>query len=750
MMDSTLFAESNKPTPGDYLLSLERSFQYFNKVPVITGSFSSLDGIGNKLREDDSVLNIIKSRLVSQDRNLNIRNLQMFGALLEHLVEDEGRYEERLNSYDARMDSLRRDFSNLRKDTILRSMFRDSVLRAKFRPAIRELRTKRQLADSLFTLTNERINSLKAHVTANRINAEELENQVENFLRSAGSRAFGKERRYIWEPRTGTSRSRRTGEFRRGLQQENYIANYYFSNMRGEQMVLLVIGLAFFAWVAYNFRSLKQLGKMDALNDLQFRFLSPLPLLVSLVFVLNLAPLFDLNAPALYLETVGFLLMAVLSVFFLKQKHRIFFVYWCVFILIFLSYSFSRFLGLPYAMIRYWNLGVNSASIVLAILVLRHFRTFFKENRLIRGAILLYALLHLLAVVSNIFGRVTLSQLFSSTAIYTFTQALGLAIFVPSVREAMMLQIQASRIRNQYPVTFDYLPIQKNIDRVVFWLAVIIWLVSFTTNMNMYTSISDGISGFLTSPRNIGSFTFTIRGVLLFLFIIWLAHFLQKYIAYFWGDTGDDAAFDNKGHRSKLLITRLILLTGGFLLAVAASGLPVDKITVILGALGVGVGLGLQGIVNNFVSGIILIFDRPLRIGDMVEIGNRKGRVKEIGVRSSTILTADGAEVIIPNGDLLSENIVNWTLSNNHVRIEQVYKVDGDINEDSLRRTLKSEILAVPNMLHSREPQIILEPVGDEKYEMRIYAWCADVNKLETTQTQLRKVIRDFLAQQKS
>jgi len=92
---------------------------------------------------------------------------------------------------------------------------------------------------------------------------------------------------------------------------------------------------------------------------------------------------------------------------------------------------------------------------------------------------------------------------------------------------------------------------------------------------------------------------------------------------------------------------------------------------------------------------------------------------------------------------------VNWTLSNNHVRIEQVYKVDGDINEDSLRHTLKSEILAVPNMLHSREPQIILEPVGDEKYEMRIYAWCADVNKLETTQTELRKVVREFLAQQK-
>src|SRR5204862_5029292 len=133
--------------------------------------------------------------------------------------------------------------------------------------------------------------------------------------------------------------------------------------------------------------------------------------------------------------------------------------------------------------------------------------------------------------------------------------------------------------------------------------------------------------------------------------------------------TGTDDDIQNKKERSRLLIARLILLCIGYLLAVAASGVPVDKITIIIGALGVGIGLGLQNIVNNFVSGIILIFDRPLQIGDIVEIGDKKGRVKEIGIRTSTLLTEDGAEVIMPNGDVLSHNIVNWTLSNNHARV---------------------------------------------------------------------------------
>jgi len=150
----------------------------------------------------------------------------------------------------------------------------------------------------------------------------------------------------------------------------------------------------------------------------------------------------------------------------------------------------------------------------------------------------------------------------------------------------------------------------------------------FTTNLNIYETLSDTITQFLTLPRTIGSFTFTLSGALLSVGIIWIANFLQKYIAFFFGDVGDDASFDKQrpalapaGHPAHPV-------TLGFLLAVAASGLSMDRITVVLGALGVGIGLGLQSIVNNFVSGIILIFDRPLRPGDTVEIGDKKGRVK--------------------------------------------------------------------------------------------------------------------------
>jgi potassium efflux system protein len=89
-------------------------------------------------------------------------------------------------------------------------------------------------------------------------------------------------------------------------------------------------------------------------------------------------------------------------------------------------------------------------------------------------------------------------------------------------------------------------------------------------------------------------------------------------------------------------------------------------LTIIISAFGIGIGFGLQNIVNNLVSGLILAFEKPIQIGDIIEVGNRSGTMKEIGVRSSKILTSDGSEVIIPNGDLFPQHVVNWTLSNNN------------------------------------------------------------------------------------
>jgi small-conductance mechanosensitive channel len=275
---------------------------------------------------------------------------------------------------------------------------------------------------------------------------------------------------------------------------------------------------------------------------------------------------------------------------------------------------------------------------------------------------------------------------------------------------------------------------------------VIIWLIVFTTNLNIYNYISTHVSSVLNKARQLGSFNFTYGGVILFVLILYIANLLRKYIGYFFGDIGDEAIFDNKGGRSRLMVIKLLLLVAGFLMAIAASGLAIDKITVILGALSVGIGLGLQSIVNNFVSGIILIFDRTVNIGDTVEIGDKKGRVRQISMRSSTLLTADGAEVIIPNGAILSNSFVNWSLNENYIRVDLTFTVD-KISKD-MREEITKIIKSLDDVVKKKEPEILINTVTSQSTQLKIYFWCDDVIERDRARSEAYPAVSRYLEEQ--
>lgn len=346
-----------------------------------------------------------------------------------------------------------------------------------------------------------------------------------------------------------------------------------------------------------------------------------------------------------------------------------------------------------------------------------------------------------LAIVCNLFGRVTLAQIFYSTGEYAFAQAIELTVLVKIMVEAFLLQIAGSRARKRYPDAFESGPVVKGVARIVSLVVAVFWLVVFADNLNVYDAILGDASAILNTSRAIGSFSFTLGGVILFVGIIWVANALQKNIGGFFGDIGEDVLTEDKSERSRLLVTRLILLIIGFLLAVAALGLPVAQITVILGALGIGIGLGLQNIVNNFVSGVILIFDRTLRIGDVVVLSDQKGRVKEIGIRASTLLTDDGAEVVIPNGDILSKNIINWTLSNNLIRVTINLQVAAPFVEDDIRAICNQAILANTNVYTSRPPEIFVTAITPQSQTIKIFFWCNNISRTEKTYSEVYTAI---------
>ena len=745
--DSALLSDTNVLTKSDYLSALEKVLETQNKVPAVVGGFADLDDIQAHLTDDDSAIFLIKERLATaNDRTLNIQNLQTFERLLEELQDNiKDGYNKKLAKYETELDELKRELLALRKDTIVQKIYKSADLRSTFVQQLIEIRAKWKVTDSLVSSNASIIKKLKSRASSNSFAISELLFKTEGLLDKASLNAFGKEHRYLWEPVNQVQSLKNAASFKKKVEIEKEIARYYFKNTRTNRLLPLLIGFIFFMWVMYNFKSLKKMGRLDAIDKYNFRYITKLPLFAALIFVVSLAPLFDLDAPVIYTDFAGFLTLFVLTVFFVKRLPLNVFLVWVVFFLLFLAHPIVRLLGLPSADERLWNFIINSASTVYGIIVVIVLWKKAKSQKPILTVGIIFIVLNILAMLCNLYGRVTLSQIFYAAAVYGFAQAVSLTMMVHLVEEAALLQIQSSRLRKGYPEHFDYEPIANGVFKITTVVAVILWLVIFADNINVFDILVDKINLVLSEVHSVGSFEFSLGGILLFIVIIWVANFLQKYISYFFGDLGEDIQVENKEGRSRLLMTRLVLLIAGFLLAVAASGLPIDKITIILGALSVGIGLGLQNIVNNFVSGIILIFDRTLHIGDVVEVSDKKGRVREIGIRTSKLLTDDGAEIIIPNGDVVSHNIINWTLTNTNVRMNLTFTITKPFNLEDVISICRSELVANENVLQEKEPEIFVTAVTATAATVKIYFWCRSITLVETTNSQLYPAIYSSL-----
>jgi small-conductance mechanosensitive channel len=246
------------------------------------------------------------------------------------------------------------------------------------------------------------------------------------------------------------------------------------------------------------------------------------------------------------------------------------------------------------------------------------------------------------------------------------------------------------------------------------------------------------MEGFLIAPRTIGSFHFSYGSVLLFFLIIYLASLLSSIINYFMGSGHQTLQSQGRSRFGGfVLIIRLCILAFGFLIAIAAAGIPIDKMTIILGALGVGIGFGLQNIVNNLVSGIIIAFEKPIHVGDQIEVGGRLGKVMEIGMRSSKLATFEGSEVIIPNGDLLSQHLVNWTLSSNNRRVEINLGVKYGSDLEKVNHLLMDLLKSKESIMPIPKPQVLLNEFGGNGIGYRLLFWANDIGNWLTLKSEV-------------
>jgi potassium efflux system protein len=185
----------------------------------------------------------------------------------------------------------------------------------------------------------------------------------------------------------------------------------------------------------------------------------------------------------------------------------------------------------------------------------------------------------------------------------------------------------------------------------------------------------------------------------------------------------------------------------GLLLGVGFMGIDLSNLAFIVGALGVGIGFGLQNVVNNFVSGLILIFEAPIQVGDVVEVGTLMGRVVQIGIRTSRVRTFNGSEVIVPNGDLVSSQVINWTMSDRQRRLELRVGVAYGSDPEQVTELLREVATADEGVLDDPAPIILFSEFGDSSLNFRVLVWVGDFDVGFETIHRLNTAINKALAE---
>jgi len=280
--------------------------------------------------------------------------------------------------------------------------------------------------------------------------------------------------------------------------------------------------------------------------------------------------------------------------------------------------------------------------------------------------------------------------------------------------------------------------LERRVHGVLIVLAIGAWAARFLDRIGLFQPAWSLGGAILTAKLGRGSISFSAGDVLEFVLTVWLAYLVSAFIRFVLREDVYPRTRLTRGISYAISsLLNYVIIALGFALALGVLGLDLTRVTVLVGAFGVGIGFGLQSVVNNFVSGLILLFERPVHVGDIVEVGELSGEVSRIGIRASTVRTWQGAEIIVPNAQLVTERVTNWTLSDRTRRIDLRVGVDYGSAPEKVVEVLEGVGRAHPQVLKDPAPQAVFIAFGDSSINFELRAWTNRFERWPKIQTEL-------------
>ncbi len=353
------------------------------------------------------------------------------------------------------------------------------------------------------------------------------------------------------------------------------------------------------------------------------------------------------------------------------------------------------------------------------------------RHRVLLRAIALGTRLALVAsvvsILSNLVGNASLAELLVeatiATALYAFIAFAAVRVF-----EGFWALLLRSRAARGLRMVRNHESLLRRRGGALIQAAIgLVWAWRSLRAFDVDDLVLASLGAALGARWTVGELALSLGGVLGFALMIGAAIVISRLVRFaLEEDVLSRAALPRGVPFAISTLVRYAILLIGLSMAVLAAGFDMSRLALMIGALGVGVGIGLQDIVNNVVSGLILLFERPVQVGDTVELGTLRGEVRRIGIRSSTVRTFDGAEIVVPNAKLVSESFVNWTLSDRQRRIEIPVGVAYGSDPEHVIELLEGVVRARPEFLTDPPPVVLFDRFGESSLDFLVRVWAPD------------------------
>lgn len=662
------------------------------------------------------------------------RNLTATAKILGELLDKTNKRKSKLDIRQQELNNFRYQLDSLLSVPALFKFPTDSTTLMKYLQKIQVIAYETGPVDTALNIANNNVQALLNQVNMTVFKLQSSLEEIESYQQEMVRHTFKREFNNIWEAQGFYRPFAEILDF--SITKGLLTLSFYIENNAGKLVVLILLILTSFIYL----RSLKNiyiqanLLKPDFEGQLVLRY----PLLSAMLLVISIFQ-FVFISPPFILNVISWTISCIcLSFIFKGYVSKYWMNIWLIMVLVFLMAALGNLVLQASRVERWFMLVTAIAGVAVGLFSFLRGPQQELREKWIRWSIAFMVLLELASIAANVFGRYNLSKTLFISGFLNVVIAILFLWTVRIINEGLFLafNVYSGQDRKLFYLNFE--KVGKKAPALFYVLLVIGWVVLFGRNFPAFDYLSKPLLSFFSEERTLGSYTFTINNLLLFMTIMATSVIISKVVSFF---AADRQVANNKlgrqGIGSWLLLVRISILCIGLFLAVAAAGIPVDRITIVLGALGVGIGFGLQTLVNNLVSGLIIAFEKPVNVGDIVDIAGQGGTMKSIGFRSSVISNWEGADVVVPNGDLLNAHLINWSLGGNRKRVTITIGIAYDSDLEKSRQLLIQILNAEERISKNPGPVVQFEQFSDSSIDLRIYFWTKHIGEALSTKSDL-------------